>query len=610
MGISVAMARIEDYALVGDLRTAALIARDGSLDWLCLPRFDGGACFAALLGTAEHGRWLLAPAGEVRAIDRRYREDALIVETEYTTDDGTVRLTEFMPLVTGTPSVVRIVEGLSGSVTMSCELAVRFGYGDLAPWTRPIDGGCTLTAVGDALVLRADQRLEIVEHDVCARFAVRAGERSAWALSWYPSCEDPAPPLDAEVLLADTERWWREWAAKIRFEGGESASVHRSAIMLKALFSEPFGASIAAITTSLPEALGGDKNWDYRYAWVRDSCFTIDALLHLGLTDEALRWRDWVLRALAGRPEKLQIMYGLGGARTLEEYELEWLPGYEGSRPVRIGNAAYKQFQLGVYGQAMAAMYAAHARGVPLDAAGWEMLCAMLEHVAQVWEEPDSGIWESRAAVRHYTHSKMEAWRAFAYAVRMMSDYEYPGDRARWNELARRVHEQICAEAFDAERGTFVQSYGSRELDASLLLMPLIEFLPSDDPRIVGTLAAIERELVEDGFVYRTTNDAATGAPTRGRSEGVFLACNFWLVENYVQQGRVAEARALFERLVGVAGELGLLSEEYDPRARRLLGNVPQTLSHAALINAAARLCGGATSAPSGTAPGGLRSGR
>lgn len=581
---------IEDYALIGDRRTAALVGRDGSIDWWCVPRFDAPACFAALLGTPDHGRWLLAPAAGEAGTARRYRGDTLILETEFETATGAIRITDFMPLDRPTPGIVRIVDGLRGTVDVRFALNPRFGYGELAPWTRPIADGYTMVAVGDALVLHADRPLELDGHDLRATFAVAAGERCTFALTYFPSCFEP-PHAEVPALLDATERAWRAWSTKIEASGPYAAEVRRSLLVLKALISEPYGASIAAVTTSLPEALGGAKNWDYRYAWVRDAAFTVDALLNAGLILEAQRWRDWILCALAGRPEKMQIMYGIGGERVLIEYELP-LPGYQGASPVRVGNGAFTQFQLGIYGHTMAAMYLAHRKGVEVDASAWAMLQTLLEHVEAVWEQPDAGIWESRGAPRHYTHSKVEAWHAFSCAIKMVREFGYSGPVERWQSVADRIHAQVCERGFNRRLGAFVQSYDDDQLDASVLLLPLVDFLPGDDERVAGTVRALERNAMVDGFLFRTTNDPENCDAPSGPAEGAFLACNFWLVENYVLLGRPDDARALFERLLGVANDVGLLSEEYDPRARRLVGNVPQTFSHAALVNAATRLRG------------------
>jgi GH15 family glucan-1,4-alpha-glucosidase len=586
----VAALRIEDYALIGDRGTAALVGRDGSIDWLCLPRFDSGAVFAALIGETANGIWRLGPAGDVRSSTRRYRDDTLVLETTHACASGTTRVLDFMPAVRDPrPRLVRIVEGVDGNVDVAMQLRARFDYGDLPPWTRTIGDACTMTAVGDALALHASVPLTFEEHDPCASFTVGAGERQSFVLSWYPSHDDVPAAIDPAAALAATESWWRAWAAQIVPAPQYAALVKRSLMTLQALTYAPSGAAVAAVTTSLPEVIGGTKNWDYRYAWVRDSTFTISALLNGGLIDDARAWRDWVLCALAGRPENLQIMYSVTGERRIDEYELPRLAGYENSRPVRIGNAAYTQFQLGVYGETMGALALAHERGVEIDAPAWAMICVLLEHVETVWPEPDAGIWESRAEPRHYTHSKVLAWRAFDSAVKLIDAYGYAGPRDRWQAVADRIHADVCAHAFDTRRNAFAQSYGSDALDAAVLLLPIVGFLPPADPRVRGTVAALEAELMRDGFMYRTSADPETSA-AHADPEGAFLACNFWLVENYVLLGRVDEARALFERLAGIANDVGLLAEEYAPKAGRQVGNVPQTLSHAALVNAAARL--------------------
>jgi GH15 family glucan-1,4-alpha-glucosidase len=578
---------IEDYALIGDLGSAALVARDGSIDWLCLPRFDSDALFAALLGDASNGSWQLGPRDGAQRTTRRYLDDTLVLETTHMTATGTMRTLDFMHAQRRPgPHVVRIVEGIAGTVPVTMTLRARFGFGDLPPWTRRIGDAYTMTAVGDALALRSDVELSIDGHDPVAAFALRAGERHAFVLAWYPSHQDVPPALDPRGALDETTDWWRAWAAQISYDGAYSGVVRRSLFMLKALTYAPSGASVAAITTSLPEALGGSKNWDYRYAWVRDSTYTIAAFMNGGLIDEARAWRDWLLCALAGRPGSLQIMYGVTGARRIEEFELPDLRGYADSRPVRIGNAAYRQFQLGVCGETMGAIAVAARHGVEIDAAAWAMIAELLAHVETVWEQPDSGIWESRAAPQHYTHSKVQAWNAFAGAVEMIDAYGFAGPRARWQAVAERIHADVCARAFDPGRNTFVQAYGSQALDAALLLIPAVGFLPAGDARVAGTIAALESTLVRDGFLYRTTTDPETAAAAP-EQEGAFLACNFWLVDVYLMQGREPEARALFERLIGVANDVGMLAEEYDAVRKRQAGNVPQTFSHASLINAA-----------------------
>jgi GH15 family glucan-1,4-alpha-glucosidase len=487
------------------------------------------------------------------------------------------------------PHIVRIVDGISGSVPMEMRLKARFGYGDLPPWTRTIGDACTMTAVGDALALRCDVPLTLDDHDPRASFTVSASERRSFVLSWYPSHHDVPAATDANGSLETTIKWWSDWSAQIKTITEYPAIVSRSLIILEALTYAPSGAGVAAVTTSLPEVIGGSKNWDYRYAWVRDSTFTINALMNGGLVDEARAWRDWVLCALAGRPENMQIMYGISGERRIDEYELPALAGYEGSKPVRIGNAAYEQFQLGIYGETMGAIYAAHEHGVEIDASAWAMISILMEHVEKVWDLPDSGIWESRAEPRHYTHSKVLAWRALDAAVKALDAFGYDGPRERWQATADRIHADVCEKGFDKKRDTFVQYYGSKALDAALLIIPLTGFLPADDPRMRGTTDALEAALMDDGFLYRTSEDPETQAK-HSDDEGAFLACNFWLVENYVMQGRDAEARALFERLIGIANDVGMLAEEYHPTLKRQVGNVPQTLSHASLVNAAVRL--------------------
>ena len=546
--------------------------------------------FAALLGDASNGTWRIAPAGEVRSSTRQYRGETMVLETTHVTTSGTIRVTDFMHAHRDPgPHLVRIVDGIDGDVAVEMLLNCRFGYGDLPPWTRRIGDACTMIAVGDALALRCDVPLTIEDHDPRASFSVKAGERRVFELAWYPSHHDVPDALDPSAALEKTVAWWTAWAEQIETTAAYPAIVRRSLMILEALTYAPSGAGVAAVTTSLPEVIGGSKNWDYRYAWVRDSTFTISALLHGGLIEEARAWRDWLLCALAGRPENMQTMYGISGERRIEEYELPALAGYEGSRPVRIGNAAYRQFQLGVYGETMSAIYVAHAHGVEIDESAWAMITILLEHVEAVWDTPDSGIWESRAEPRHYTHSKVQAWKALDCAVGALDAFGYKGPRERWRAVADRIHADVCAKAYDAKRNTFVQSYGSDALDAALLMMPLVGFLPADDPRMRGTVAALEEALMHEGFLFRTTADPETQA-AHSEPEGAFLPCNFWLVENYVMQGRDEDARALFERLIGVANDVGMLSEEYDPWLQRQVGNVPQTLSHASLVNAAHRL--------------------
>jgi GH15 family glucan-1,4-alpha-glucosidase len=588
--------RLEDYALIGDRGTAALVGSNGSIDWLCAPRFDSPAMFAALLGDASNGRWRIAPTDPVIAVTQRYLDDTLVLETDHTTATGTIRTTDFMVALRDPgPRVVRIVECLHGTVDVDVDVTVRFDYGDLPPWTQRIDGGCTLTAVGDAMVLRSDAALRIDDHDPRASFTLRAGERHAFSLAWYPSHHEPPAPIDPAAARDQTVTWWRDWARGIVYDGAYPDLVRRSIFVLKALTDAPSGASVAAVTTSLPEVLGGGKNWDYRYAWVRDSAYTIAALIHAGLVVEARDWRDWVLCALAGRPENLQIMYGVDGQRRMAEYEMPQLAGYEGARPVRVGNAAYTQFQLGIYGETMNAVYLAHQAGVEIDASAWAMISLLLDHLEVVWTSPDSGIWESRGELRHYTHSKMQAWSAFDRAVHAIDEFGFAGPRDRWRAIADRIHADVIGNAYDAGLGAFTQAYGSHSLDAAVLVGAQIGFLPADDPRMRSTVDALERTLMRDGFLYRTGQDPVTNA-AHADGEGAFLACNFWLADTYVLQGREADARRLFERIAAITGPSGLLAEEYDSAHRRMVGNLPQTLSHASLINTAQRLARAAVS--------------
>jgi len=546
--------------------------------------------FCALLGDQANGTWRIAPKGAVRSSTRQYRGDTLVLETTHVTADGTIRVTDFMHAFRDPgPHIVRIVEGVEGEVPVEMLLNARYGYGDLPPWTRQIGDALTMTAVGDALALRCNVELTFEDHDAHAAFSLKAGERRSFVLSWYPSHHDVPAAIDPMAAFEKTVEYWTQWSAQIKIESDYPAMVRRSLLFLEALTYAPSGAGVAAVTTSLPEVIGGSKNWDYRYSWVRDSAYTIAAMLHGGLIDDARAWRDWVLCALAGRPENLQIMYGIGGERRITEFEVGGLAGYEGSKPVRIGNAAYQQFQLGVYGETMGAIYFAHQNGVEIDESAWGMISELVEHVTRVWNTPDSGIWESRAEPRHYTHSKVLAWAALNFAVRALDDFGYKGPRDRWKATADEIHAEVLAKAYDAKRNTFVQSYGSAALDAALLMMPVVGFIPAGDPRMRGTTDALEAALMQDGFLYRTTADPETQA-AHSEPEGAFLAVNFWLVDNYVLQGRFDEAKALFEKLIGVANDVGILSEEYDPKLQRLVGNLPQTLSHASLVNTAVRL--------------------
>jgi GH15 family glucan-1,4-alpha-glucosidase len=581
------MPRIEDYALIGDLQTAALVERGGSIDWLCFPRFDSGACFAALLGDPENGRWLLAPA-EGGTTSRRYLDDTLVLETSWETSTGEVRVLDFMPPRGQAPDVVRIVEGLRGSVTMRSELTIRFDYGRIVPWVRRLDDARSAVAGPDALCFRTPAHTRGENMRTVSELTVHEGERVPFVLTWHRSHEPVPKAVDAERALADTERFWREWIGGCTepLPPEWAALVRRSLIVLKALTYAPTGGIVAAPTTSLPEWIGGVRNWDYRFCWLRDATLTLLALLHAGFGAEARAWRQWLLRTIAGDPAAVQIMYGVAGERRLTELELPWLGGYERSRPVRVGNAASAQLQLDVYGEVMDALYQARASGAPAEPAAWKIQLALLEHLEEAWREPDEGIWEIRGERRHFVHSKAMAWVAFDRAVRSVETQDLDGPVDRWRKLRDEIHAEVCEHGYDEERGSFTQSYGSRELDASLLLLPLVGFLPASDPRFRGTVEAIERELLQDGFVlrYRTHEQGVDGLPA---GEGVFLPCSFWLVDCYELLGRHDDAHALFERLLGLANDLGLLSEEYDPAAGRLLGNFPQAFTHLALVNSA-----------------------
>jgi GH15 family glucan-1,4-alpha-glucosidase len=559
------------------------------VDWLCWPRFDSDALFAALLGGGEHGRWAFAPAAPVRAVRRRYRPGTLVLETDLETAAGTVRLVDFMTPRDGEPDLVRIAEGRSGAVRVRLEVAPRFGYGARRPWVEVEGRRATFTSAPDALVLTCDAPLSAGDGAAVAVFELRAGESLAATLAWHPA-HLPAPgALDARAALAETEGWWRAWSDRCkRYEGPYADLVERARLTLKALTFGPTGGIVAAPTTSLPERLGGERNWDYRFCWLRDATLTLQALGGAGCLDEAAAWRDWLLRVARGDPGALQVLYGVAGERRLPELELPWLPGHEGSRPVRIGNGAASQLQLDVYGEVIDALHAARALGAGPAPDAWALQRALLDHLAEAWREPDEGIWEVRGPRRHFTHSKVLAWVAFDRAILDAERHALPGPVAAWREVRAAIHADVLARAWDPVRGTFTQSYGSRALDASLLLLSALGFLPASDPRIRGTLAAVERELVRDGLVIRyDTAEADDGLPP---GEGAFLACSFWLVDALVLAGRRADARALFERLAGLANDVGLLAEMYDPGARRQVGNFPQAFSHVALVDSALNL--------------------
>ena len=582
--------RVENYALIGDCETAALVGRNGSIDWLCWPRFDSGACFAALLGGPEHGRWLVGPIDTSPRVTRRYREGTLVLETDFETADGAVTLIDFMPPRGVTSDIVRLVVGRRGRVAMHSELVIRFDYGSIVPWVNRLGDG-TLRAIAgpDMVILRTRAQLRGENLTTVGEFAVSAGETVAFMLSYGPSHLEPPAPIDPERALAQTEAFWRDWSSRCQYTGEWTEAVLRSHIVLKALTYAPTGGIVAAPTTSLPEQIGGPRNWDYRYCWLRDATFTILSLTNAGYYEEAQAWRDWLLRTVAGNPAKLQIMYGLAGERRLTEWEVPWLPGYEGSRPVRIGNAAAKQLQLDVYGEVLDALYQARRAGVSSSEASWALQRALAEHLETVWGEPDEGIWEVRGGSRHFTHSKVMAWVALDRMVRSVEEFGLDGPADRWRALRRTIHEDACRNGFDPDLGSFVQSYCSKRLDASLLLLPLVGFLPPDDLRIRGTVAAIERRLVtEDGLVMRyDTADSDDGLPP---GEGAFLACSFWLADNLALQGRQRDARDLFERLLTLRNDIGLLAEEYDPVTGRQVGNFPQAFSHLALADTARNL--------------------
>ncbi|HET9449598.1 MAG TPA: glycoside hydrolase family 15 protein [Aggregicoccus sp.] len=586
---------IEDYALIGDLQTVGLVGRDGSLDWLCLPRIDSGACFAALLGTPEHGRWRLAPAAPMERCSsrRRYRDGTLVLETEFSCPEGRVRVVDCMPPRGRAPDVVRVVEGVEGRVPMHMDLTLRFDYGHIVPWVRKGAGGRGLYAVAgpDAVHLETPVPMHGENMHTVADFAVAPGERVPFVLTWYPGHELPPPAVGGVEAVADTERWWREWSGRCAYEGPWREAVRSSLVVLKALTYAPTGGIAAAATTSLPEWLGGVRNWDYRYCWLRDATFTLQALLLTGHRAEAEAWRDWLLRSVAGDPRKLQIMYGVAGERRLTEFSVDWLPGYEGSRPVRVGNAAVGQVQLDVYGEVTDVLHQARRAGMPPDENAWRLQRALLDVLEGRWHEPDEGLWEVRGPRQHFTHSKVMAWVAFDRAVRAVEHLRMEGPLERWRAQRDAVHAEVCARAWDPARRTLTQAYGSQRLDASLLLLPALGFLTPEDPRMLGTVAAIERELMRDGFVLRYATEGGErvddGLPP---GEGAFLACSFWLADCYALMGREAEACALFERLLALRNDVGLLSEEYDPVRRRLLGNMPQAFSHVGIINTALNL--------------------
>jgi GH15 family glucan-1,4-alpha-glucosidase len=590
-------APIEDYALIGDTHTAGLVSRDGSIDWLCLPRFDSPACFAALLGDRTNGRWLLAPAGGVREVRRRYQGDTLVLETEYRTDEGIVRVVDCMPPRQWDPDVTRVVEGVRGRVPMRMELTIRFDYGSIVPWVRNVDGALHAVAGPDSVWLRTPVPVRGENWTTLADFTVAEGERVPFMLTWHAS-HRPAPRrIDPVRALGDAEAWWGEWASHLDYAGGWQDAVIRSLLTLKALTYAPTGGIVAAPTTSLPEQLGGVRNWDYRYCWLRDATFTLSALMLAGLAEEARAWREWLLRAVAGQPRQMQILYGVAGERRVTEQELDWLGGYEGSRPVRIGNAAVHQFQLDVFGEIMDTLHLGRHIGLESDEAAWDLQKALLEFLESSWREPDEGIWEIRGPRRHFTHSKVMAWVALDRAIKAVELMGHDGPVDRWRAVRRELHDEVCREGYDGRRDSFVQYYGADHLDASLLQIALVGFLPADDPRVKGTVAAIQRELMVDGLVHRYPPEGSQSVDGLPPGEGTFLACTFWLADNLALMGRREEALAIFERLLSLRNDVGLLAEEFDPASGRQLGNFPQAFSHVALVNSANYLSEGPTPA-------------
>jgi GH15 family glucan-1,4-alpha-glucosidase len=579
---------IESYALLGDMQTAALVSQTGSIDWLCVPRFDSPACFAALLGNEDNGFWRLAPKGAGRCTRRSYDGDTLVLHTDWETDGGAVRVIDFMPLRGEAPDVVRIVEGLSGSVEMSCAIRIRFDYGALMPWVRRIDGGFSATGGPDSVYLRTPVRLEGRDYTHTATFTVGEGERVPFVLTWQSSSRPAPDQIDPESALEQALGYWRNWSSHCTYDGEWRDAVMRSIITLKALIYQPTGAVVAAATTSLPEALGGDRNWDYRYCWLRDASMMLQGMVYNGHLDEARAWRAWLLRAIGGDPKKLRIMYGLGGERRLAEQEVNHLSGYADSRPVRIGNAASEQRQLDVYGEVLDALHLDRASGLSAEDGAWEMQRGLIDYLESIWAEPDSGLWEVRGDPKHYVHSKVMAWVGFDRAVRAVEEFGLDGPVARWREVRDEIHAQVCDEGFDKKRNTFTQYYGSKALDAATLLIPQVGFLPGDDPRILGTIDAVQKDLLVDGFLLRYDNDDANDG--FDSEEASFVVCTIWLADTLHLAGRKDEAREVFERVLGVRNDVGLLAEEYDPRKKRQLGNVPQAYSHVGLVNTARAL--------------------
>jgi GH15 family glucan-1,4-alpha-glucosidase len=581
--------RIEDYAIIGDCETAALISRGGSIDWLCWPRFDSGACFAALLGEPEHGRWLLAPADPNARSRRRYRGDTMILETEFETDSGCVLVIDFMPMHDDRSNIVRTVVGKRGRVAMKTEIVFRFDYGSIVPWVSRLDDGSLRAIAGpDMVTIRSGVPLRGEHLTTIGEFAIGVGDEVSFVMTWGPSHLTPPEPADPQRSLKTTEDFWNDWAATCTYRGQWRGAVMRSLLTLKSLTYRPTGGIVAAPTTSLPESFGGVRNWDYRYCWLRDATLTLLALMDAGYYGEAEDWRNWLLRAAAGSANQVQIMYGLSGERLLREWDVPWLPGYENSLPVRVGNAAHGQMQLDVYGEVMDALHQARLGDIPESVDVWQLQKAFAEHLEKIWQQPDQGIWEVRGRPQQFTHSKIMAWVAVDRAVKSAEQFGLDGPVDRWRALRNEIHADVCANGFNPGRNAFVQAYGSDLIDASLLMVPLVGFLPASDPRVRGTVEAIEKELVVDGFVLRYDSEATDDGLPPG--EGAFLACSFWLADNYILLGRRPDAERMFERLLGLRNDVGLLAEGYDPGLKRQVGNFPQGFSHIALLSTAFNL--------------------
>ncbi len=577
--------KLEEYGFIGNMHTSALVGSNGSIDWLCLPRFDSSACFAALLGTVDNGRWQIAPVGTITRVSQKYRGESLLLETTFTTPEGEARLTDAMPLHGSRREVVRVVEGLGGTVDFTMQLIIRPDYGKTIPWVRHQGSGLLAIAGPDAFTLTATVPTRGVGLTTVAEFRLAAGERQTFVLGWYPSSDTPPAPCEPISSLESTYEFWSSWAARCTYKGEWRDAVVRSLLTLKALTYAPSGGIVAAATTSLPEHLGGVRNWDYRYCWLRDATFTLYSFMEAGYTDEAIAWTEWLLRAVAGDPAQLQIMYGVAGERMLIENELKHLAGYENSRPVRIGNAAAEQLQLDIYGEVMDAMHLARVVGLPTGVDSWRLQQHLVKYVEQNWQQPDEGIWEIRGPRRHFTHSKVMAWVALDRAVKAVEEFGLEGDVDRWKNARQKIHDDVCANGYHPARGAFTQSYESDQLDASILMMPLVGFLPATDPRVISTINAIEKELVFGELVYRYHPTESVGVDGLPPGEGAFLPCSFWLVDCLHLVGRDVEARALFEKLLAKRTRLGLLAEEYDQHGKRLIGNFPQAFSHVGLVN-------------------------